>query len=144
MDFLSSSKNAQKFKCSRHLARAWHLSSSLFLNPYDFNKNSKTKNVGNSKFLGFTSMYIIQTFDLKVLKSHKMISIWSHPQRKERNHYSQIFVLKWKVEDTPGPCIMRIHLVRNTTSARFEKKHFNIHLVRIYSTGASEKNYILI
>jgi len=30
-------------------------------------------------------MYIIQTFDLKVLKSHKMISIWSHPQRKERN-----------------------------------------------------------
>ena len=36
MDFLSSSKNAQKFKCSRHLARAWHLSGSLFLNPYDF------------------------------------------------------------------------------------------------------------
>ena len=39
---------------------------------------------------------------------------------------------------SPGPHIMRIHF-----SARFEKKIFNIHLVRIYSTSANEKNYIL-
>ena len=39
---------------------------------------------------------------------------------------------------------MRIHLVRNSTSAKFGKKSFNIHLVRIYSTSASEKkNYVL-
>ena len=31
--FLSSSKNAQKSKCSRHLVGAWHLLGSLFLNP---------------------------------------------------------------------------------------------------------------
>ena len=31
LDFLSSSKNTQKFKCSRHIARARHLSGSLFL-----------------------------------------------------------------------------------------------------------------
>ena len=36
MDYLSNSQNAQKFKCSRHLAGVWHLSGSLFLNPYDF------------------------------------------------------------------------------------------------------------
>jgi hypothetical protein len=29
---------------------------------------------------------------------------------------------------------MRIHLVRNSTSARFKKKSQNIHFVRIYST----------
>ena len=34
------------------------------------------------------------------------------------------------------------HLVRNSTSARFEKKPFNIHLVQIYSTSVSEKNYV--
>ena len=38
LDFLSHFKNAQKFKCSQHLARAWHLLGSLLLNPYDFNK----------------------------------------------------------------------------------------------------------
>ena len=36
LTFLSSSKNAQKFKCSWQLAGAWHLSGSLFFNPYDF------------------------------------------------------------------------------------------------------------
>ena len=30
LTFLRSSKNMQKFKCSRHLARAWHLWGSLF------------------------------------------------------------------------------------------------------------------
>ena len=34
--FLSSSKNTQKFKCSRHLAGAWHLLGYLFLNPWNF------------------------------------------------------------------------------------------------------------
>ena len=46
LDFLSSSKTAQKFKCSRHLARLWHLSGSLFLNPYDF--KSSTGNTTNT------------------------------------------------------------------------------------------------
>ena len=46
-------------------------------------------------------------------------------------------------ECTPGLHIMRIHLVQNSTSARFGKKPFNIHLVRIYPTSVSEKNYAL-
>ena len=31
---------------------------------------------------------------------------------------------------------MRIHLVRNSTSANFGKQQQNIHLMRIYSTSA--------
>ena len=38
LGFSQQLQNAQKFKCSRHLAGAWHLSGSLFLNPYDFKK----------------------------------------------------------------------------------------------------------
>ena len=38
---------------------------------------------------------------------------------------------------------MRIHLVRNSTSPLVWKKTSNIHLVPIYSTSASEKNYAL-
>ena len=48
-------------------------------------------------------------------------------------------VLSKKDQGTPGPRIMRIHLVRNSTSARFGKKPFNIRLVQTYSTSASEK-----
>ena len=44
--------------------------------------------------------------------------------------------------DTPGPRIMRIHLVRNSTSARFGKK-INIHIVRIYSTIVNFTYYSL-
>ena len=47
LDLLSSSQNAQKFKCSRHLAGAWHLSGYRFLNAYDFNKESSGSRVSN-------------------------------------------------------------------------------------------------
>jgi hypothetical protein len=33
---------------------------------------------------------------------------------------------------TPGPRLMRVHLVQNSTSAKFEKSP-NIHLVRIFA-----------
>ena len=46
LDFLSSSKYAKKFKCSLHLANAWHLSSSLYLNPYNFISYSALKCTG--------------------------------------------------------------------------------------------------
>ena len=43
-------------------------------------------------------------------------------------------------KNTPGPRIMRIHLVRNSTSARCGKKSSNIHLMQIYSSSANKKN----
>ena len=48
MDYPSSSKNVQKFKCFWHLAGAWHLTGSLFLNPYTLNCWTKFENSGHS------------------------------------------------------------------------------------------------
>ena len=43
----------------------------------------------------------------------------------------------------PDPRIVRIHLGRNSTSARFGKKPTNIHLVRNYSTSVNKKSCVL-
>ena len=59
---------------------------------------------------------------------------------------STIKKCKWNSKDnilfsTPGPCLMQIHLVQNSTSARYEKKSQNIHLMWIYSTSANFTYY---
>ena len=37
-------------------------------------------------------------------------------------YYPKISCQTWKISGTLGPCIMQIHLVQNSNSARFEKK----------------------
>ena len=61
-DFLSSSKNVQKFNCSKHLAGAWHFSNFLFLNPYDFTKINILK--ANCCILWIDMMLRMQNFSL--------------------------------------------------------------------------------
>ena len=57
----------------------------------------------------------------------------------------KLFLIVVKSVHTPGPRIMRIHLVQNSNSAKFgppPKKKF--HLVRICSTIANEKAVYLV
>ena len=54
------------------------------------------------------------------LQFHKyLFSPWKHEKREihKVGYFSKIAELF----STPGPCLIRIHLVRNSTSARFEK-----------------------
>ena len=68
----------------------------------------------------------------------KQLLLMTHRQRNSINQLTLSYI-----HQVLHPRLMWIHLVWNSTSARFEKKSQNIHLVRIYWTSANFTYYSL-
>ena len=77
---------------------------------------SRAPNETGGKFILFWKFYLFTPFHL-IHKQKNYAYVFFHMNKFQ------------KISTTPGPHLMRIHLVRYSTSARYEK-YSNIHLVR--------------